>query len=375
LIAATDPVATLATYSKLKVDPLLNILVFGDSVLNDAVAIVLFKVLNSDEIMGTVDSRPSLDQLTWQILSGVVTIFLGSLAAGLFVAAVFLLLLRFIDLRHNPHVEILALLSVGFGCFAFGEAIGMSGIIATIFCSMVLGIYARPHMSAGGGLLSNFFLKQVAGLMDTSVFLLTGVCFVNLGPTGLWFGACAMLFCLLGRGAAVFPICLLVNAMKTSLGRAKGAPREDWNLLSKNAMFMIWHAGLRGGIALVLCMQLGPWVDKLDGPETRHILQTGTCFLICVFLLVFGGSTELLLKKFGIPMGEETAPDYLYRKEASGKMQDLFAWLNDKFMVPVFVGNARRAAKRKEIEEMDAEVVLKTALKHHGHTVDLHAEC
>merc|ERR1719329_1498485 len=58
LVSATDPVATLATYSSLKVDPLLNIMVFGDSTFNDAVAIVLFKVLNSDAIMGTPDTRP-----------------------------------------------------------------------------------------------------------------------------------------------------------------------------------------------------------------------------------------------------------------------------------------------------------------------------
>merc|ERR1719443_678511 len=51
LISATDPVATLSTYSKLKVDPLLNIMVFGESVINDAVAIVLFNVFNADDYM------------------------------------------------------------------------------------------------------------------------------------------------------------------------------------------------------------------------------------------------------------------------------------------------------------------------------------
>ncbi|CAK0835279.1 unnamed protein product [Prorocentrum cordatum] len=50
LIAATDPVATLATYSSLKVDPFLNIIVFGESTINDAVAITVFNILNSDAI-------------------------------------------------------------------------------------------------------------------------------------------------------------------------------------------------------------------------------------------------------------------------------------------------------------------------------------
>lgn len=41
LISAVDPVATLAIFKALNVDPILYMLVFGESVLNDAVAIVL----------------------------------------------------------------------------------------------------------------------------------------------------------------------------------------------------------------------------------------------------------------------------------------------------------------------------------------------
>ena len=43
LISAVDPVATLAIFHALDVDPTLNMLVFGESVLNDAVSIVLTK--------------------------------------------------------------------------------------------------------------------------------------------------------------------------------------------------------------------------------------------------------------------------------------------------------------------------------------------
>lgn len=43
LISAVDPVATLAIFHALDVDPTLNMLVFGESVLNDAVSIVMTK--------------------------------------------------------------------------------------------------------------------------------------------------------------------------------------------------------------------------------------------------------------------------------------------------------------------------------------------
>merc|ERR1712232_247917 len=51
LLSATDPVATMAAFSKLHVDALLNAIVGGEALLNDAVAIVLFNIFNNDAIM------------------------------------------------------------------------------------------------------------------------------------------------------------------------------------------------------------------------------------------------------------------------------------------------------------------------------------
>ena len=43
LISAVDPVATLSLFSTLQVDPSLNNMVVGESVLNDAVALITFR--------------------------------------------------------------------------------------------------------------------------------------------------------------------------------------------------------------------------------------------------------------------------------------------------------------------------------------------
>jgi solute carrier family 9 (sodium/hydrogen exchanger), member 8 len=45
LVSAVDPVATLAIFNALDIDPVLYMLVFGESILNDAVAIVLTKLV------------------------------------------------------------------------------------------------------------------------------------------------------------------------------------------------------------------------------------------------------------------------------------------------------------------------------------------
>lgn len=42
-LSATDPVTVLAIFNTLKVDPKLYSVIFGESLLNDAVAIVMFE--------------------------------------------------------------------------------------------------------------------------------------------------------------------------------------------------------------------------------------------------------------------------------------------------------------------------------------------
>ena len=76
LISAVDPVATLAIFQALDVDPVLNMLVFGESILNDAVAIVLTATV-------VESSSPEMAHMTSteQVLHGIhrfIVTFLGS---------------------------------------------------------------------------------------------------------------------------------------------------------------------------------------------------------------------------------------------------------------------------------------------------------
>ena len=65
LVSATDPVSVIAVFTELRVDPKMFYLVFGESVLNDAVGIVLFKTSRSSS---GIPSRPRTWRWLWLIL-------------------------------------------------------------------------------------------------------------------------------------------------------------------------------------------------------------------------------------------------------------------------------------------------------------------
>lgn len=126
---------------------------------------------------------------------------------------------------------------------------------------------------------------------------------------------------------------------------------------------MMWHAGLRGAIAMTLCMEIGEWADQLDGPGTRHIMQTGTYFMIAVFLFVFGGTTEWVLDYWNIPMGDNSPFDALYRAEVPDPFQRQLSEFDHNYLEPLFVGQGE-AHTRMQLRNSDLEV--EDALKGSG---------
>eukprot|EP00928_Gymnodinium_smaydae_P026863 TRINITY_DN20962_c0_g1_i1.p1 TRINITY_DN20962_c0_g1~~TRINITY_DN20962_c0_g1_i1.p1 ORF type:complete len:606 (-),score=142.83 TRINITY_DN20962_c0_g1_i1:194-1873(-) len=346
LISATDPVACLATYSSLKVEPLLNIIVFGESTINDAVAIAIFRVLNNDHLF------TSREAVTKACVLNLLWLLFGSIVLGFVLAFGITLMLRITHMGKTPNTAMLFIYSSSFVAFSLAEGVfELSGIIVVLFESIFLGIYTRPLLSSEGFMLASFFLKQCASLSDMAVFLFAGVFMWVTTYDGLVAALWIMLFCLVGRAVAVFPLGVLVNRIKTAHGTFYGLPEAAWHKLSKGHLVAMWWAGLRGGIALVLCLDLGRWADE-GWPEARQTLRNATFVVVCTFLVCFGGTTSPLLKVLGIPMGREVADDHLYRT-ATQSLQLFLRCLHRRVMLPILVGDrdARATLMAEEVDD------------------------
>mmetsp|Transcript_55710 Transcript_55710/g.104815 ORF Transcript_55710/g.104815 Transcript_55710/m.104815 type:complete len:685 (+) Transcript_55710:83-2137(+) len=362
IISATDPVAVLGTYADLKVEPLLNIIVSGEAILNDAVALVVFDMLNLEGMNGI-----SIEGF-W---SGM-RVFCGSALVSVMLTVLHCWTLRIVNLRQSKKLEILLVLTTAYLAYAMGEFLDVSGIISTLMSGILMGQYARPHLSVEGCLLTTFLIGQMCTVIDMAIFLLCGVAFLVICPnlSGVILGGWLMLFCLLGRFCSTYLCGWLTNYMKQQVVKSQGIQEADANTLTSSHLLMIWHAGLRGAIAFWMSTHVGNWMDELDGQGTRLALQSAVLLLIAVFIVVFGGTTRLCLQWLEIPWGHSYAEDFLSKTEMFPWVSTMLSWTHDNVLFPSLVGQSFASGDSNAFissmnHQVDAEEVIRVALAPH----------
>jgi sodium/hydrogen exchanger 8 len=129
---------------ELQCDTLLYSLVFGESVLNDAVAIVLFKTFHkyyNQEVTsdGSVIPAALFSFFTMTDLSILVGVLLGLLVSYIY---------KQTDVSEFPRLEALLLYLFCYLCYAIAQAFGLSCIMALFFNGVVLSHYYSYNLSA-----------------------------------------------------------------------------------------------------------------------------------------------------------------------------------------------------------------------------------
>jgi solute carrier family 9 (sodium/hydrogen exchanger), member 8 len=282
LISAVDPVATLAIMGakEINCDPLLYSLIFGESVLNDAVAIVLFRTIQGfvpkPGETAQVFGFSTVLNVLWQFL----IVSIGSVVVGVACGLLCSLTFKQTKLSKYPKYEITCLLLCAFGSYAVAEAISLSGIMALFFCGITLSHYNFYNLSESSQISSTYVFEAVASLSETIVFAYLGTTlFSGLHLWDVGMILFALFACLLGRALNTFPLSWFAN-----LKRKTPVP---WNM-----QVVIWFAGLRGAVAFALSM-------TLQTPNRRYIIAT-TLIIVVFTTFVCGGLTEPVLGKMGM---------------------------------------------------------------------------
>nr|XP_022288085.1 sodium/hydrogen exchanger 9-like isoform X4 [Crassostrea virginica] len=315
IISATDPVTVLAIFSDLKADVDLFAFIFGESVLNDAVAIVLSGAVENygSSVSKSGESTGFSVHAFFSSLGNFVGIFTGAFAIGSLIGCITALLTKYTKIRDFPLLETALFFLMSYMSFQACEAAGLTGIVAVLFCGITQAHYTYNNLSVESKLRTKQLFELMNFLAENFVFLYIGVAVFTF-HSQIWnplFILTSLLSALIARFFNIYPLSLLLN-----LGRK--------NKISRPFMHMMMFSGLRGAIAFALAI-------RNTSTEPRQIMVSATMMIVIVTVILGGGLTTPMLGWLQIRVGveEEKEMTNFAGSSAKGKWQRQYSTMEN----------------------------------------------
>jgi monovalent cation:H+ antiporter, CPA1 family len=275
MIAATDPVAVLATFRHLSVDARLSVLIEGESLFNDGTALVLFGALIAG-VTGTFE------------LGTVTAAFALSVVSGLAIGAGIGWVGHWLIASVDEHLtEMTVSVATAYAAFLVADTLHLSGVLATIAGAMTLGSLGRQRgwvFSEGSERLLSDLWAFLAFIANATLFLLMGLTVRVVGltdhPLAVFAGIAAAL---LGRAAVAYGLGSLLGQV--------GVP------LTWPERHVLFWGGLRGAVALAAALSLP------HGFPYREQLLAMTYGVVLFTLFVQGLTITPLVRRLGLQQG------------------------------------------------------------------------
>ncbi|RYJ12964.1 Na+/H+ antiporter [Halogeometricum borinquense] len=291
IILPTDPVSVLALFKQVGAPERLSVLVEGESLLNDGVAVVIFSALLA--LVEAGDSAADLATLEGiaELAGGIIFSAGGGAIVGL--AAGYLIYRLMANLDEHM-TEIILTVVLAYGAFLVAEHyLHVSGVIATVAAGLLIGNRGREYAMSPQTKTAVFNTWETAAyVVNTFIFLLLGVktpIRQIIAEAELLLPAVVLV--LVARAVAVYPLTEIANRFSDA-----NVPRNYQHVL-------VW-GGLHGSIPIALVLGL----PEAVGPRQQlRVLVFG----IAAFSLVIQG---LSMKRFLRAVGVET----------SGKEEELY---------------------------------------------------
>ena len=322
ILSAIDPVAVISVLGKMfsSKPPRIFYVIFGESVLNDAVAIVLYKVF-----LKFLEEGKSLDAHSVASASLMfVKITLVSLALGWVMGASSALILKNIVLRDHVEVELTILTLIGFGSYYIAEAMGMSGIMALFICGRTTCHYAWHNVSTAAQITAPQLYHFLAVLAETYVFSFLGLAFWGFDHEwSVGFTSLVLLTLFFTRMLMVFPCVTLCNAMSARRKR-----------ISLRGQIFMTLTGLRGAIAFGLALSS----RSSDSIRTGGQFVSTTLVIIVLPVMTFGNLAGVLFRALGLDKDAEKEEREEEMRQADGapvQAPSRFLQIERKYVAPL----------------------------------------
>lgn len=277
LISATDPVAVIALFKELGAPGRLTILVEGESLLNDATAIVIFRIILGLMLGGS---------LTMSAVGDAVSEFFIVFFGGILVGAVIGVLLSEIMYRLNVGISSYLIMSIvlAYSCFVIAEhELHVSGVMAVVSAGISMAIVGVSRMPQAATTLIKETWEVIVLICNSLLFLLVGL---SINVPGLIDHLdeilIAIILMLVARAVGIYTL------VPATVGIFK-LPH-----VTKGERHVMWWGGLKGGLAIAIVLSIP---EDLAGKELLIYLTLGA---VMFTLLVNATTVKPLIQKLGI---------------------------------------------------------------------------
>jgi monovalent cation:H+ antiporter, CPA1 family len=197
ILANTDTVSMIAVFKEIPVPSRLSTIVEGETLFNDAAALVSFNLILTVYSTGSLTVLEGIRELLFVALGGsVVGLILGYLSIPIFVRL------------NDPLSSLLLTVAVALGTFQLGQFLGVSGAVAVVMAGLIFGNVGLSRSTSASDRITLLSFWEYASFgVNTFIFLLIGI---EINPMTLWRILPAILLAVLayqiGRVITVYPL-------------------------------------------------------------------------------------------------------------------------------------------------------------------------
>ena len=289
IVAPTDELASAPVLERLGMPRHLVAIVEGESLLNDASALILYVVAVGVVVSGTFSLSDAAIRFVVAAAGGIlVGLIIGRLEAAGW------------KLVGDSEVQSLVSVTAPYFAYSLAARFGLSGVLAVVYTAFMANRYIPRVLSPGVRLRAIGFWETIVYLINITLFLMLGFQLHKIAhtvfqeysvTTVLWYALIVNVAVIGSRFAW-----LLGQEYLPVIGAASEHPSGDW----KHAVIAAW-SGLRGAVSLAAALALP--VSTVAGAHLGHRdLVIFLTFSVIVVTLVLGGLTlPLVIKALEVP--------------------------------------------------------------------------
>jgi Na+/H+ antiporter len=290
IVSPPDAVAATAVLSRLNIPRRVVTVLEGESLVNDASALVLYKIAVAAVMTGTF----SLFE-TGAAFAGVAV---GGIIAGLAIGLLFVGIHRYLG---DVLIEVLSALLAPYVAYIFAESVHVSGVLAVVTAGLVRGRHSPVLVSPETRIAARSISNMLVFLLNTLVFVLMGLQLsgvvarlqgsssFELVAAGALLSAAAIAV----RFAWIYPALYLPGAVSALVGHRMPAPPGS-------EYFIMSWCGMRGIVSLAAALGLPLMLADGTPFPYRDPIIFFTFIVIAVTLVMQGLSLPWLIRRLKV---------------------------------------------------------------------------